>query len=94
MLTENDFKLIEKQASKLYGDLELEIIQEIAERIASVGYANTVVYNDAEILQEMGTLYEDVILMVAEHSEKSYSQIYSIFQEAGIKSLKYDDTII
>lgn len=93
MLTENDFKLIEKQASKLYGDLELEIIQEIAERIASVGYANTVVYNDAKILQEMGTLYEDVILMVAEHSEKSYSQIYSIFQEAGIKSLKYDDTI-
>ena len=93
MLTENDFKLIEKQASKLYGDLELEIIQEIAERIASVGYANTVVYNDAEILQEMGTLYEDIILMVAEQSEKSYSQIYSIFQEAGIKSLKYDDTI-
>ena len=38
MLTENDFKLIEKQASKLYGDLELEIIQEIAERISNVGY--------------------------------------------------------
>lgn len=93
MLTENDFKLIEKQASKLYGDLELEIIQEIAERIASVGYANTVVYNDAEILQEMGTLYEDIISMVAEQSEKSYSEIYSIFKEAGIKSLKYDDTI-
>lgn len=93
MLTENDFKLIEKQASKLYGDLELEIIQEIAERIANVGYANTVVYNDAKILQEMGTLYEDIISMVAEHNEKSYSQIYSIFQEAGIKSLKYDDTI-
>lgn len=93
MLTENDFKLIEKQASKLYGDLELEIIQEIAERIASVGYANTVVYNDTKILQEMGTLYEDIILMVAEQSERSYSQIYLIFQEAGIKSLKYDDTI-
>ena len=93
MLTENDFELVEKQASKLYGNLELEIVQEIAERISSVGYANTVVYNDAKILQEMGTLYEDVILLVAEHSEKSYSKIYSIFQEAGIKSLKYDDTI-
>ena len=93
MLTENDFKLIEKQASKLYSDLELEIIQEIAERISSVGYANTVVYNDAQILQEMGTLYEDIIAMVAKHTDKSYSQIYSIFQEAGIKSLKYDDTI-
>lgn len=53
MLIEKDFKQIEKQASKLYGDLELEIIQEIAERIANVGYVNTVVHNDVVILEEM-----------------------------------------
>lgn len=53
MLTSQDFKIIEKQASELYGDLELEIIQEISERIANVGYANTVVYNDVAILEEM-----------------------------------------
>lgn len=53
MLTSQDFEQIEKQASKLYGDLELEIIQEIAERIANVGYANTVVHNDVVILEEM-----------------------------------------
>lgn len=93
MLTEKDFKLIEKQANKLYGDLELEIIQEIAERIANVGYANTVVYNNAMILQETGVMYQDIINMVANYNETSASQIQKIFETAGVKSLKYDDTI-
>lgn len=93
MLTPQDFKQLEKQASKLYGDLELEIIQEIAERIANVGYANTVAYNNAVILQEIGVLYEDVISMVAEHNETSASQIRDIFETAGVKSLKRDDSI-
>lgn len=93
MLTENDFRLLEKEAVKLYGDLELEIIQEIAERIANVGYANTVVYNNAVILQEMGVLYQDIISMVAKYNEKTASEILKIFEDAGIKSLKRDDTI-
>lgn len=93
MLTSQDFKKIEKQASKIYSGLELEIIQEIAERIANVGYANTVVYNNAVILQEMGVLYEEVINMVAEYNETSASQVRNIFETAGVKSLKRDDTI-
>ena len=93
MLTSRDFKKIEKQAAELYGDLELEIIQEIAERIANVGYANTVVYNNIAILQEMGVLYEDIIEMVAKYNVTSASQIKEIFETAGIASLKRDDTI-
>ena len=93
MLNENDFKLIEKQASKLYGNLELEIIQEMAERIANVGYANTVVYNNAVILQEMGVLYEDIINIDDKYNETNASEIREIFKNAGIKSLERDDTI-
>ncbi len=93
MLTSKDFKLIEKQASQLYGQLELEIIQEIAERIANVGYANTVVNNNAAILQEMGVLYEDIIEMVAKYNGTSAIQIRKIFENAGINTLKRDDTI-
>lgn len=93
MLTEKDFRLIEKEAVKLYGDLELEIIEEIAERIANVGYANTVVYNNVVILQEMGVLYQDIISMVAKYNERTASEILKIFEDAGIKSLKRDDTI-
>ena len=80
MLTSQDFKEIEKEASKLYGDLEFEIIQEIAERIANFGYANTVALNNIQLAQEMGLVYEDIISLVSKYSELSESQIKEIFE--------------
>ena len=68
MLTPEEWNLIGKQASKIYSELELEIIQEIAERIANVGYANTVVLNDILIAQEMGLMYQDIIELVAKYN--------------------------
>ena len=93
MITPEQWTIIEKQANKLYSNLEDEIIKEIAERIASVGYANTVALNDALILQEMGLLYEHIIQKVAEENNASVSQIEEIFETAGAKSLEYDDNI-
>lgn len=93
MLTPEQWNQIGKQAEQIYSKLELEIIQEIAERIANVGYANTVVLNDALIAQEMGIIYEDVINLVAKYNNVSESQIRKIFEAAGAKSLEYDDKI-
>jgi hypothetical protein len=93
MITPEQWKEIEKQANKLYTNLELEIIQEIAERIANVGYANTVVLNDILIAEEMGLMYQDIIRLVAKYNETSVSQIKDIFETAGVKSLEYDDKI-
>ena len=93
MLTEQDFIRIEKQASALYESLELEIIEEIATRIARVGYANTVVLNDIQIAQEMGALYTDIIALVAKYNNASYEEVARIFEEAGAKTLKFDDKI-
>lgn len=93
MITPEQWKKIEKQANKLYANLELEIIQEIAERIANVGYANTVALNDVLIAQEMGIMYQDIINLVAKYNNSSEAEIKSIFEEAGIKSLEYDDNI-
>ena len=93
MLTEQDFINIEKQASALYESLELEIIEEIATRIAKVGYANTVVLNDIQIAQEMGILYQDIMSMVAKYNNTSYEKVADIFEEAGAKTLKFDDKI-
>ena len=93
MLTQGDFINIEKQASALYESLELEIIEEIATRIANFGYANTVVINDLRIAQEMGYLYEDIIKLVAEYNNTTVEEVNRIFYEAGEKSLKFDDKI-
>lgn len=93
MLTQGDFINIEKQATALYESLELEIIEEIATRIAKVGYANTVVLNDIQIAQEMGALYQDIITLVAKYNNSSYEEVVKIFEEAGAKTLKFDDKI-
>lgn len=93
MLTPNDFEKIARQAKKLYSELELEIIKEIAERIANVGYANTVVLNDIKIAQEMGIMYQDIINLVAKYNEASVSQIQEIFDTAGAQTLRFDDKI-
>ena len=93
MLTEQDFINIEKQANSIYNNLELQIIEEIATRIANFGYANTVVINDLKIAQEIGYLYEDIIKLVAEYNNTTIEEVNRIFYEAGEKSLKLDDKI-
>ncbi len=93
MLTEQDFIKIEKQANSIYNNLELQIIEEIATRIANYGYANTVVINDLKVAQEMGYLYEDIIKLVAEYNNTTVEEVNRIFYEAGEKSLKFDDNI-
>lgn len=93
MLTEQDFINIEKQAIGIYQDLELQIIEEIATRIANFGYANTVVLNDIKIAKEMGFLYQDIVRLVAEYNNTSFEEVNRIFYEAGEKSLKFDDKI-
>lgn len=93
MLTPEQWNQIGKQAEQIYSQLELEIIQEIAERIANVGYANTVVLNNILIVEEMGLMYQDIIQLVAKYNNTSANQIKEIFETAGVNSLKYDDNI-
>lgn len=93
MLTEQDFIRIEKQAIQIYQNLELEIIEEIATRVANFGYANTVVINDLRIAQEMGFLYQDIVRLVAEYNNTTVEEVNKIFYDAGEKTLKSDDKI-
>ena len=93
MLTEQDFIKIEKQAIGIYQNLELQIIEEIATRIANYGYANTVVINNLRIAEEMGFLYQDIVSLVAEYNNTTVEEVNKIFYEAGEKSLNFDDKI-
>lgn len=94
MLTEQDFIRIEKKANQLYANLELDIIEEIATRIANFGYANTVVVNDIKIAQEMGVLYQDIVTLVAKYNNTSYEEVNRIFTEASETSVNYDEKYI
>lgn len=93
MLSEQDFIKIEKQAIGIYQNLELQIIKEIATRIANFGYANAVVLNNLSVAQELGFLYQDIIRLVAEYNNTTVKEANRIFYEAGEKTLKVDDAI-
>ena len=93
MLKDNDFVKIEKQITLLYSDLELSIIQEIAKRIANVGYINTVSYNNIVILRQMGLAYNDITRLIAETNNVNIAEIENIFENAGLTALKRDNKI-
>lgn len=93
MLPPNYLENVEKQAIQIYNNLELKIIEEIAERISNVGYANTIVKNDVLIAQEMGMLYADIVDLVSKYNKTSYEEISKIFEDAGITTIKNDDEI-
>lgn len=93
MLTPKQFEDIGKQASGLYANLELEIIQEISERIANVGYTNTIALNNILLAQEMGYLYKDIIMLVAKYNNQTEEEIFKIFKKAGAQTLDFDDKI-
>lgn len=93
MISEKDFLRYEKQTSTLYEKMELDLLRDIAQRIADVGELNTVGYNNAVILQQMGYLYEDMINDIAEHNEMNIEEVKKIFENAGITTIKKDDII-
>jgi len=93
MLPPNYLDKVERQALNIYGQLEVEIIKEIVDRINAVGYANAVVRNDVLIAQELGLLYTNVVQAVSKETNKSYDEIYKIFKEAGVTTIKNDDKI-
>lgn len=93
MLTPDYLDSITSEINKIYSDLELDIIEQIAKRIAKVGYANTVVIDSARLLQEMGLLQEDIIQLVSYYNNTSEDKIKEIFTKAGIETLKFDDSI-
>lgn len=93
MLPPNYLDGLESQIANLYAMLEVDIIKEISDRILAVGYANTVVHNDVIIAQQAGILYSNIIQAVAKNTNRTYSEIEKIFNDAGIKTIKNDDKI-
>lgn len=93
MITEREWKRIEKKASSLYSTFELELIRMIAERVIEVGEANTIVFNNLVILQKMGVLLQDIVELVAEYNEQNKAEILALFNDVEMRSIYRDDKI-
>lgn len=93
MLSLNDYKEIEKDISKLYSQLELEIIQNIALRLTKIDFAKVVILNNVKVLQQMGILFDDIVELVGKYNHLSSIEVKRLFEQAGAKTITYDDKI-
>ena len=93
MLTPEQWENVGRQAVNIYTKLELDIIKAIADRISGFTFAKSVVLNNIKIAREMGLLYQDIIMLVAKYNNMSAYDVQLLFEEAGVKSLKFDDKI-
>ncbi len=92
MLTSNEFDSFADQIIALYTEYEESVICDIARRLGSLEMTSTAAWQ-MQRLVESGAVYENAIKELAKLTSKSESELKSIFQEAGVKAIRFDDSI-
>lgn len=77
----------------LYNKLTESGIEDICRRIARFGKITKSSRWQVERLEEAGALYEDIIKSIAAKTGKSDQAVLKLFEEASVKSIRYDDAI-
>ena len=78
----------------IYDALNTQIVQDIARRIAKMGKVTDSARWQLKQVQESGKLMEEIIHEVASITGHSDSYVKSLFDEAGVKSLKYESKFV
>lgn len=78
---------------ELYSKLDQSITKDIARRIVKAGYVTEGAKWQIQVERDAGLLYDDIISTIAEYTETSESAVKALFEDAGITSKDFDDTI-
>lgn len=93
MLTPDYLQHVADDAVELYSKLEQRIIKDIARRIIGAGKMTESARWQIKVSQESGKLYDEIIKEISENENLSKEQIQTIFEEASIEALSFDDSI-
>ena len=93
MLTPEQLAHCADDIVNLYAQLEEEIVRDIARRIAKTGTMTDTGIWQAQHMQELGTLYSDVLSSVAKYSDRTESELKKLFEDAGVTATNYDNEI-
>lgn len=93
MLTPDYLKYVADDVVEIYQKLEERIIKDIARRIIGAGTMTESARWQIKVSQESGKLYDEVINEILGIEDISEEKLKEIFEEAGIESLEFDDTI-
>ena len=78
---------------ELYTSLDESIIKIIARRIAKMKRVSDSSRWQAEVLQDAGLLYDDIIRLIGERTGMSDTFLRQVFEDAAVESVSFDNTI-
>jgi len=91
MLTPSEYDHLCDQLITLYDELDKAIIDDMVRRMMRMGKVSDATSWQAKQLQEAGLLYEDIISEIAKHSDASAAQMRTLFEDAGVQSVRNDN---
>lgn len=76
-----------------YGRLEDAILSAMVRRILKIGFVSDSTKHQAEMLQEAGLLYEDILQLIADRTDASKEQVKALFEDAGVETVEIDNEV-
>ena len=78
---------------KLYEQLENDVISDIIRRMIKTGKVTESAKHQAEILQNAGLLYDDILGIIARNTDATSQQVKALFEDAGVETVHFDNEI-
>lgn len=91
MLTADQLDVLPGPILDLFEEFHLSVIQDIARRVAAMDY-NSAAWQMQRMI-EAGKVYDNIVEELAQVSGYSETVLQRIFQDAGVKALRFDDNI-
>ena len=77
----------------LYDELQNSIIEDMARRIVKTGQMTSAAKWQAEMLQNSGMLYDDIVNEIAGTTKLSAEEVKRLFTEAQVRTMDFDNEI-
>lgn len=74
-----------------YARLEDAILSAMVKRILRIGFVSEATKHQAEMLQEAGLLYEDILQLIAQRTDACTEQVRALFEDAGVTAVEIDN---
>lgn len=93
MLTPEYYESCSELILQQYADLEDAILRDIIRRIMKTGVVTESAKWQAEVLQEAGIVYNDIVKSIAEHTGMIAEEVQKLFEEAGVETVEADNVV-
>ncbi len=93
MLSPEYYEGCADQILSLYEQLENDVISDIIRRMMKTGKVTESAKHQAEILQNAGLFYDDILRIIARNTDATSQHVRTLFEDAGVEAVNFDNEI-